>query len=118
MTRKHKPSIAAKKRPAAADSRKPVKAAAAEKAVAPVATVREKDHRPKAAATVRKPHEQPAIAPLQAAERSEHGRSESPVATHSDTRKARVGARASGSESHNGPSNGGAKNESPAATHN
>src|SRR5690242_6517608 len=63
MTRKRKPSIAAKKRPAA-DARKPVKAAAAEKAVAPVATVREKDHRPKPAATTRKAAEelQPAAA--------------------------------------------------------
>jgi RNA polymerase primary sigma factor len=67
MTRKHKPSIAAKKRPATADSRKPVKAAAAEKAVAPVATVREKD-RPKPAATLRKAPEEPVIAPVQTVE--------------------------------------------------
>jgi septal ring-binding cell division protein DamX len=67
MTRKHKPSIAAKKRPAAADSRKPVKAAAAEKAVAPVATVREKD-RQKPAATLRKAPEEPVIAPVQTLE--------------------------------------------------
>src|SRR5205807_1705611 len=62
MTRK-KPPIAAKKRPAA-DARKPVKTAtaAAEKAVAPVATVREKE-RPKPA-PVRKPHEEPVIAPV------------------------------------------------------
>src|ERR1700730_8216421 len=67
MTRKQKPSIAAKKRPATADSRKPVKAAAAEKAVAPVATVREKD-RPQPAATLRKAPEEPVIAPVQTVE--------------------------------------------------
>jgi len=62
MTRK-KPPIAAKKRPAA-EPRKPVKTAAAtaEKAVAPVATVREKE-RPKPA-PVRKPPEEPVIAPV------------------------------------------------------
>src|ERR1700760_210043 len=54
MTSKHKtPTTAAKKRPAA-DQRKPVKAAAAEKTVAHAATVREKDHRPKSAAAPRK----------------------------------------------------------------
>src|SRR5882762_3451284 len=53
MTSKHKPPIAAKKRPAA-DQRKPVKAAAAEKSVAHTATVREKDHRPKSTAAPRK----------------------------------------------------------------
>jgi len=123
MTRKPKPPIAAKKRPAAAtDPRKPVKAAAAEKAVAPVATAREKD-RPKPAATPRKAPEEaviaavPAPAPVQAVEPArtpEHpvdGRSESPGVIHNDTRKARVGARASGSEGHDGPGNGGAKSE-------
>src|SRR4051794_10739080 len=61
MTRK-KPPIAAKKRPAA-EPRKPVKTAAAtaEKAVAPVATAREKE-RPKPA-PARKPPEEPVIAP-------------------------------------------------------
>src|ERR1700730_6267747 len=108
MTRKQKPSIAAKKRPAAADSRKPVKAAAAEKAVAPVATVREKD-RPKPAATPRKAPEEPVIAaapapvqtvePARTSERPVDGKnggakSDSPGAIHNDTRKARVGPRA------------------------
>src|SRR5579864_3091604 len=121
MTRKHKPPIAAKKRPAATDPRKPVKAAAAEKAVAPVATVREKD-RPKPAATPRKAPEElviaaaPAPAPVQAVEPARtpeqpvDGKSESPGATHNDTRKARVSPRASGVEGHDGPSNGSAKN--------
>jgi RNA polymerase primary sigma factor len=110
MTRKHKPPIAAKKRPATADSRKPVKAAAAEKAVAPVATVREKD-RSRPAATLRKASEEPVIAPAQTAEpaRPVDGKSESPGAIHNDTRKARVGPRASGGEGHDGSSNGGAK---------
>src|SRR3981081_3845722 len=123
MTRKQKPSIAAKKRPAAADSRKPVKAAAAEKAVAPVATVREKD-RPKPAATVRKAPEEPVIAPAQTVEpvrtpeRPVDGKSESQGAIHNDPRQARVGPRASGGEGHDGPSNGGAKSESPGAIHN
>src|SRR5947207_2551662 len=100
MTRKPKPPIAAKKRPAATDPRKPVKAAAAEKAVAPVATVREKD-RPKPAATPRKAPEEPVIAapapasvqtvvePARTAERPVDGKSESPAAIHNDTRKAR-----------------------------
>src|ERR1700736_2905706 len=120
MTRKQKPSIAAKKRPAATDPRKPVKAAAAEKAVAPVATVREKD-RPKPAATPpRKAPEETVIAavpapvqtlePARTPERPVDGKSESPGAIHNDTRKARVGPRASGGEGHDGPSNGGAKN--------
>src|SRR6266702_1721904 len=68
MTRKHKPPIAAKKRPAATDPRKPVKAAAAEKAVAPVATVREKDRLKQPAATLRKTPEEPVIAPVQTVE--------------------------------------------------
>src|SRR5882724_7918384 len=114
MTRKQKPPIAAKKRPAAADPRKPVKAAAAEKAVAPVATAREKD-RPKPAAPLRKAPEEPVIAvPVQNAEaprtperpadgKNGGAKSESPGAIHNDTRKARVGPRASGGEG--GPSN-------------
>jgi len=68
MTRsKHKPPTAPKKRPAA-DARKPVKAAAAEKAVAPVATVKDRP-KPAAAAPVRKAAEEPvAVAPVQAVE--------------------------------------------------
>jgi len=58
MTRKHKPPIAAKKR-SAADPRKPLKAAAAEKSVAAAATVREKE-RPKSAPAARKTHDEPA----------------------------------------------------------
>src|SRR4051794_10422230 len=118
MTRKHKPtpSIAAKKRPVAADSRKPVKAAAAEKAVAPVATVREKDRPKPAAPPVRKVPEEAVIAAAPApaetveahpaGERPVDGRnggakSESPGAVHSDTKKARVSPRAaSGGEGH------------------
>jgi RNA polymerase primary sigma factor len=126
MTRKQKPSIAAKKRPVP-DARKPVKAAAAEKAVAPVATVREKDHRPKPPATTRKAPEelQPAVAvapvetvdPPQATERPVDGKtsgakSESPGAIHNDTRKGRVGPRASGGEGHDGPSNAAEKKPS------
>jgi len=61
MTRKQKPPIAAKKRPAA-EARKPVKAAAAEKAVAPVATVREKERPKPAAAPVRKVPEETVVA--------------------------------------------------------
>src|SRR5947209_19800625 len=101
MTRKPKPSIAAKKRPAPADLRKPVKAAAAEKAVAPVATVREKD-RAKPAATLRKAPEESVIAPLHTVEpartpeRPADGKSESPGAVHNDTRKPRAAPRASG----------------------
>jgi RNA polymerase primary sigma factor len=124
MTSKHKPPIVAKKRPAA-DQRKPVKAAAAEKSVAHTATVREKDHRPpKSAAAPRKaagdvvvataappPSAPVTVEPARVAERPADGKSESPAAIHNDTRKARVGARASGGEGHDGPSNGaGAKN--------
>jgi RNA polymerase primary sigma factor len=73
MTRKHKPTTAAKKRPVA-DARKPVKAgAAAEKSVAAVATVREKDRpKPPPAASVRKTPEETLAAaaapPVSAAE--------------------------------------------------
>ena len=118
MTSKHKPPIAAKKRPAA-DQRKPVKAAAAEKSVAHTATVREKDHRPKTAAAPRKaageavvtapapPPAPVAVEPARVAERPVDGKSESPGAIHNDTRKARVAPRAG--EGHDAPSNGGAK---------
>src|SRR5690348_3557176 len=57
MTRKHKPPIAAKKR-APAEARKTVKVAAAEKAVAPVATARDSKERakhPERPVTARKP---------------------------------------------------------------
>src|ERR1700749_2714628 len=90
MTCKHKPTPAAKKRPAA-DARKSVKAAAAEKSVA-AATVREKD-RTKTAVPARKMHEEPetvheviesaapevppvsAAEPIRAAERAVEGKS-------------------------------------------
>jgi RNA polymerase primary sigma factor len=66
MTRKQKPPIAPKKRPAATDSHKRVAAAAAEKAVAPVPTVREKS---KPAAAPRKAaREHVATAPVESAE--------------------------------------------------
>jgi RNA polymerase primary sigma factor len=58
MTSKHKPSIAAKKRPVS-DQRKPAKAAAAEKSVAHAAPAREKD-RPKSAPAPRKTGGEPA----------------------------------------------------------
>jgi RNA polymerase primary sigma factor len=129
MTRKHKPTPAAKKRPLAADARKPLKAAAAEKSVAAAATVREKDHRPKppAVAPVRKtPEESVEVAaappagaaePARAAERPVDGKnagakSESPGAIHNDTRKARVGPRGSGGEGQGGPSNAAEKKPS------
>jgi len=80
-----------------------------------VATAREKD-RPKPAATLRKAPEEPVIAPCKPqslsgrTERPVDGKnggakSESPEAIHNDTRKARVGPRASGGEGHGGPSN-------------
>jgi RNA polymerase primary sigma factor len=84
MTSKHKPSIAAKKRPAS-DPRKPVKAAAAEKSVAHAAPAREKD-RPKSAAAPRKTGGEPAavsappppapvaVEPARAAERPADGK--------------------------------------------
>ncbi|HEY3785591.1 MAG TPA: RNA polymerase sigma factor RpoD [Steroidobacteraceae bacterium] len=51
MTRKHKPSVPAKKRPSS-EARRPLKAAAAEKSVAAVSTVREKDRSKTAARKV------------------------------------------------------------------
>jgi RNA polymerase primary sigma factor len=133
MTRKQKPSIAAKKRPAA-ESRKRVAAAAAEKSVAAVATVREKDHPPKpAAATLRKLPQEPTVVavappvhaeePPRATERpidskSIGAKSESPGAINNDTRKPRVGPRASGGEGHEGPVDAAEKNESPVAIQN
>src|SRR6185503_320403 len=112
--RKQKPSTAAKKRPVA-DARKPVKAAAAEKAVAPVATAREKDRPKAAAAPVRKTPEETAAAvapapveaaePHHATERPVDGKSTAPKSESSgtipnDARKGRVGPRASAGEGH------------------
>jgi len=61
MTRKHKPPTTAPKKRSVSDPRKPVKAAAAEKAVAAVATVREKDRPKPPGATVRKTPEDPVV---------------------------------------------------------
>jgi RNA polymerase primary sigma factor len=68
MTRKHKPPIVAKKR-APAEARKPLKVAAAEKAVAPVATARDSKDRAKQPERVaRKPGAEAAPPPAPVAE--------------------------------------------------
>jgi RNA polymerase primary sigma factor len=79
MTRKHKPTTAAKKRPVA-DARKPVKAAAAEKSVAAVATVREKDRpKPPTGSSVRKTPEETVVAAVPPVSAAEPVHAERPV---------------------------------------
>ena len=104
MTRKHKPPTSVKKRAPAEASRKPVKVATAEKAVAPVATARDSKERAKQSERARKPAETGAAAATPTA----GAKSESPGATHNDARRARAGH-------HDGPSNAGEKSESPEA---
>jgi RNA polymerase primary sigma factor len=114
MTRKHKPPTSPKKRAPAETPRKPVKVTTAEKAVAPVATARDTKERTKPE-RAKKPAADPTPAPATAAEGKGGAKSESPGAIHNDARKARVGARPSGAEGHDGPRNAG---ESPEAVRN